>query len=147
MTWILTCGWKWLVASLMPLGMFGSVVVAAIALTGAIFVPVWGVSKLAYRFIPKTARAVTAWCYSPPLHPVLVLVLVLVLGFLGMGVVVSPEVVEDLFDCDTCLPESMRDKCEADREAAEARDRAQFLTLCERWNWTECPVILEGDKP
>ena len=57
------------------------------------------------------------------------------------------EVVEDLFDCDTCLPESMRDKCEADREAAEARDRAQFLTLCERWNWTECPVILEGDKP
>lgn len=146
MTWILTCGWKWLVAVLAPFGLIGGVIAAAIILTGAVLVPVWGMSKLADRFTPKAARAVVVWLDSTPSTK---LVIGIGLVLVGFAVYTSPQFMMDIFDCDTCLPEAMRDKCEADRAAAEARDRAQFLTLCERWNWTECPAVSppEGTEP
>lgn len=142
--WILTCGWKWVLALLAPLGAFGGMLAFAFIFTAALFAPIYGVTWLLNRFAPRTMRSMENYQSRvskkiPPWAFILAM-------FLALGVAFAPQIVSKSFGCDDCLPESMREKCEADRKAVEARDRAQFLALCERWNWAECPAAPDNSK-
>jgi hypothetical protein len=144
----LSCIGKWLLVPVTAvgfiIGVLAVVVVLGALLVGFLYLPVWISESLKVRyakyadFLEKTKEkrdraadmALTlfiCFCFA------------YVAGVLGYAQVLGKN---GWFPCDECLPESWQSACAADREAAEAKDRASFERMCATWEWAECKAVV-----
>lgn len=149
MSFALSCIGKWLLVPVTAVGFIVFVIVAALTLTVAICAPFWLCEKLheklKTRFVlySEFSSKVGAKFYSVATERALIVSLALLVLF-GVSLLSYPQVLgkNGWFPCDECLPESWQSACAADREAAEAKDRAAFERMCATWEWTECKAVV-----
>lgn len=147
MSFTLSCIGKWLLVPATAVGFILGVLALPVVLLavsyGFLSIPVWINESLKVRYA-KYANFLEKTKEKRDRAADTALTLVLCLSFASVaGVIAYTQVLgkNGWFPCDACLPESWQTACTADREAAEARDRAEFEQMCATWEWAECKAV------